>query len=247
MHNAARSCALAVALVGACAGTHPLAAQPFDRYPLESATPFIEPLPPVDAPASVASNSDQYLAPPSGYDSLDVVETIPTPYAEGPPPGEAEVIDDPTLGPTLRIFEPKARVYFDTGWEAPDKLDIFHDGSLAPAINFFELFWQRSWGDYGQPDWRWGPCIGLGISSQASDSEDGTLTSSGAPVLMLSTGLQFEFPLASRRSHFAKFDRGLLPTAGVEFGYALGVSSDESLDYSADGAIYVGVSLHVIP
>jgi hypothetical protein len=158
-----------------------------------------------------------------------------------------EVIDDPTLGPTLRIFEPKARVYFDTGWEAPDKLDIFHDGSLAPAINFFELFWQNSWGDYGQPEWRWGPCIGLGISSVAGDSEDGSLQSSGAPVLMLSTGLQFEFPLTSRRSHFTKLDRGLLPTAGVEFGYALGISSDESLDYSADGAIYVGVSLHVIP
>jgi hypothetical protein len=233
MPRVVRLCALALAVVGgALART---AAAQDDARP-----PDIALLPPVEGTYRIASSYGEYLPPPAGYEALDVVEVAP-------PPHDAEVIDDPTLGPTLRIFEPKARVYFDTGWEAPDKLDIFHDGSLAPAINFFELFWQNSWGDYGQPEWRWGPCIGLGISSVAGNSADGTLQASGAPVLMVSTGLQLEFPLASRRSHFTKFDRGLLPTAGVEFGYALGISSDESLDYSADGAIYVGVSLHVIP
>lgn len=234
MPRIVRMCALALAVVGGCALARTVAAQGYAR------SRDIAPLPPVEGTFRVAASYDEYLPPPTGYDGLDVVEAAP-------PLGEADEVHDPTLGPTLRIFEPKARVYFDTGWEAPDKLDIFHDGSLAPAINFFELFWQNSWGDYGQPDWRWGPCIGLGISSQAGDSEDGSLTASGAPVLMLSAGLQLEFPLASQRSRFAKFDRGLLPTAGVEFGYALGVSSDESLDYSADGAIFVGVSLHVIP
>lgn len=233
MLTAIQSCALAVAVVSVCALASELLAQRNERYPLDSSASFIEPLPPV---------GDH-----RGYDSFDVVEPIATPSGEPAPQGKVEEFPDPTLGPTLRIFEPKARVYFDTGWEAPDKLDIFHDGSLAPAINFFELFWQNSWGDYGQPDWRWGPCIGLGISSVAGDSEDGSLSSSGAPVLMLSAGLQCEFPLASRRTHFAPVDRSLLPTAGVEFGYALGISSDESLDYSADGAIYVGISLHVMP
>ena len=38
---------------------------------------------------------------------------------------------DDSIGPTVRVFEPKARVYFDTGWEAPDKLDLFHDGVVS--------------------------------------------------------------------------------------------------------------------
>lgn len=234
MSRIARTCALAVVAMCGCALASAARSQD------------IEPLPPIDEPLHVAAHETYFQPPPNGYEAHRVVEEIPAPYIESPPP-DAAPIDDPTLGPTLRIFEPKARVYFDTGWEAPDKLDVFHDGSLAPAINFFELFWQNSWGNYGQPDWRWGPCIGVGISSVAGDSADGTLSSSGAPVLMLSAGLQFEFPLASRLSHYTKIERALLPTAGVEFGYALGVSSDESLDYSADGAIYVGVSLHVIP
>ena len=166
---------------------------------------------------------------------------------------------DDSIGPTVRIFEPKARVYFDTGWEAPDKLDIFHDGSLAPSINVLELYWARPWPeDIGHPDWRWGPNIGIGISSRAGDSSDGTIQSSGAPVLMLSYGLLFEFPLSTAQIDALREDpaygpaaasrlRRLSPKAGVEFGYALGVSSDETLDYSADGAIYVGVTLHVSP
>jgi hypothetical protein len=156
------------------------------------------------------------------------------------------------------VFEPKARVYFDTGWEAPDKLNLFHDGSLVPSINFLELFWRRRWPQHiGHDDWRWGPSLGVGISSQAGNSSDGTLSASGAPVLLLSAGLQTEFPLSTWQLNRLRenghcnpdLERDLLatgPTAGIEFGYALGVSSDESLGYSADGAIYVGVSLHVL-
>ena len=166
---------------------------------------------------------------------------------------------DDSIGPSVRVFEPKARVYFDTGFEAPAKLDIFHDGSLAPSINVLELYWARPWPEeIGHPDWRWGPNIGVGISSRAGDSSDGSTQASGAPVLMLSYGLLFEFPLSSPQIDAIREDpnygpaaanrfRRLSPKAGVEFGYALGVSSDESLDYSADGAIYVGVTLHVSP
>lgn len=167
-----------------------------------------------------------------------MVDQVPTPY-------------DDRLGPTVRIFEPKARVYFDTGWEAPDKLNLFHDGALSAAINFLELYWQHRWPQtigaldlpLGHPDWRWGPALGIGIAPQAGASSDGTRQSSGAPVLMLSAGLQFDFPLVS--AHDGRTSQ--LPTAGVEIGYALGVSSDESLDYIADGAIYVGVTIHVLP
>ena len=75
---------------------------------------------------------------------------------------------------------------------------------------------------------------------------------------MVSYGLLFEFPLSSAQIDAVREDpaygpaaanrlRRLSPKAGVEFGYALGVSSEESLDFSANGAIYVGVTLHVSP
>lgn len=192
-----------------------------------------------------------------------------TPHEELPPGALYDVMPPPsyalytayddTLGPSIRVFEPKARVYFDTGFEAPGKLDIFHDGSLAPSINFLELYWARQWIEgIGHPDWRWGPNIGVGISSSAGDSVDGSAQASGAPVLLVSYGFLFEFPLTTRQIDALREDpaygpaaanslRRLAPKAGIEFGYALGVSSDETLDYSADGALYVGVSLHVLP
>ncbi|WP_145053787.1 hypothetical protein [Lignipirellula cremea] len=159
---------------------------------------------------------------------------------------QVEVVDNRWVRPTIRIFEPKARVFFDTGWEAPGKLDIFHDGSLSPSINFIEISWaHKYWEPFegyrlGREEWTLGPVIGFGLSSLPGDSGDGTAQSSGAPVLMLSAGLQFDFP-------FSNIDSPYAPTAGLEVGYAVGISSDESLDYVADGAIYVGVSLHIWP
>ncbi|MCA9269831.1 MAG: hypothetical protein KDA41_15225, partial [Planctomycetales bacterium] len=180
-------------------------------------------------------------------------------YAVMPPPAWDAGAADPTIGPSIRVFEPKARVYFDTGWEAPDKLDLFHDGSLAPSINFLELYWARPWSSrLGHEDWRWGPNFGVGISSRAGDSSDGSVQASGAPVLVMSYGLLFEFPLTSGQIEAVRHDpnygpaaanqwRRLAPKAGVEVGYALGVSSDETLAYNLDGAIYVGVTLSVLP
>ncbi len=163
------------------------------------------------------------------------------------PAGAAPPQQSALIFPTLRIFEPKARVYFDTGWESPSKLDIFQDGSLSPSINFIEILWQEEFPvlfdryALGAPDWRWGPNIGIGLSSQASDSADGTRQASGAPVMLLSLGIQMDFPLTARDGHTRP------QSIGVEFGYAVGFSADESLDYSADGAIYVGVSAHLFP
>jgi hypothetical protein len=225
---------------------YPDAVTPMNAMPREHAG-ATRPLPPVQG--------QQTLSSYGGYPT----HPHPAPAVEAGAPVEMPTCwDDPTVGPTFRVFEPKARVYFDTGWEAPDKLNIFHDGSLVPSLNFLELVWRRRWPDgVGHRDWRWGPSLGVGISSQAGDSTDGTLRASGAPVLMLSAGLLTEFPLStwqlSRLRQGGYFnpdvERELVaaaPTAGIEFGYALGVSSDESLDYSADGAIYVGVSLHVL-
>jgi len=232
------------------------------------AQPRLERLPPPNLsayPAAIEPALPEVA--PAGGRWLFIPDGPPLPSEDLPPPHEtlpAPAVTDfghvttieadsaaMRLGPTVRVFEPKARVFFDTGWEAPDKLNLFHDGALSASINFLELYWQHQWPSHtpwsnlplGHRDWRWGPAIGVGISPQAGDSSDGTQQSSGAPVLLLSAGLQFDFPLASSRDGSL---RGL-PTAGREFGYALGGSSDESLDYIADGAIYVGVAIHVLP
>ena len=236
----------------------------FDRYPRQSLPAR---LPDVGRPASYTPHEE--LPAVEGFPAETTFEANPRHEADYefdelaidvmPPPDFKHYAFDDSIGPSIRVFEPKARVYFDTGFEGASKLDIFHDGSLAPSINFLELYWARPWAEgLGHPDWRWGPNIGVGISSRAGDSRDGSVESSGAPVLLLSYGLLFEFPLSSRQTDLLRADptygpaaanrlRSLSPKAGVEFGYALGVSSDETLDYSADGAIYVGVTLHVAP
>jgi hypothetical protein len=157
------------------------------------------------------------------------------------------------LGPQVRVFEPKARVYFDVGEERDGKLDIFHDGSLAPSINFLELYWAQPFPEgVGHHDWRWGPCLGVGISSPAGSN--GAAEATGAPVLLSSIGLQFEFTLSQQMLDRMR-EEGYTPAqvneawqesakVGIEFGFAGGVSSDETLDFKGDGAIYVGVTLH---
>lgn len=157
------------------------------------------------------------------------------------------------LGPEVRVFEPKARVFFDLGEERPGKLDIFHDGSLAPSINFIELYWAEHWPEgAGHQDWRWGPIIGAGISSPAGTN--GAAEATGAPVLLCSIGLQFEFVLNQQAIDKLR-EQGASPRAinearqespriGFEFGLAGGVSSDETLDFKGDGAAFAGVTLH---
>jgi hypothetical protein len=43
--------------------------------------------------------------------------------------------------PYAEYFTPAVRVYFDTGDDEPDELDVFKDGSLSPAVDFLALTW----------------------------------------------------------------------------------------------------------
>lgn len=206
----------------------------------------------------IATAPMRRLPPPTAYPAVappvvEYAQAEPFPATEFAP--VPHPLEDATIGPKLRVFEPKARVYFDTGTDSPDKLDMFQDGSLVPSINFLELTWMRPFRrPFGHEDWRWGPNLGVGISSQAGDSEDGTIKSSGAPVVICSLGFLGEFPLSALQLRRLRAHQGpdpelreLAPTAGLEVGYAVGVSSDERLSHIADGAVYVGVSFHVLP
>jgi hypothetical protein len=157
-------------------------------------------------------------------------------------------------GPQIRVFQPKLRIYFDTGSDDPGEIDLFRDGSVAPSINFAEIYWPLKYPRWlGQPNWRWGPNLGFGISAPAADSSDGTNTASSAPVFMISAGFQLEFPLGGGGVDEAAGveDAGTASslvketTLGLEVGYAHGFSADEGLTDADDGAVYVGLTLHV--
>ena len=218
----------------------------------------------IDRPGQRLPSPEGQAAAPEGVPAGPALMTRPgalsdpqagLPYPVAPSAPVPHPYADPTVGPKLRVFEPKARVYFDTGTDSPEKLDMFQDGSLVPSINFLELTWMRPFRrPFGHEDWRWGPNLGIGITSQAGDSDDGTNRSSGAPVVICSVGLLCEFPLSALQLRRLREHQGpnpelreLAPTAGLEVGYALGVSSDERLTHIADGAIYVGLSFHVLP
>ena len=135
----------------------------------------------------------------------------------------------------FRLFKPSAKIFFDTGSDDTDEIDIFDDGSLNASIDLVNLIHRYDTGAdfYNTPDstlW-WGPSLGAGITSPADDSADGSQTASDAPVLLLSLGLFFEYDVSNKTSVL------------IETGYALGLTSDESFGDKTDGAIYFGLSL----
>lgn len=166
--------------------------------------------------------------------------------------------DDELMKPSLRIFQPKARLYFDVGSQDANELDIFRDGSLAPSLNFVEvvvpLFYINE-----DKDWIFALSFGLGMNLPAGGSEDGSLDGSDVPVLLGTVGIVLEFPLAGQpalkrvKEEFEDFKgksfdvkkwrRGA--SLGIEFGVAYGISPDENLSNADDTGIYVGLTLHV--
>jgi hypothetical protein len=147
----------------------------------------------------------------------------------------------------VQVFQPKARVYFDSGTDDPDEVDIFNDGSLVPAINFVEIYWGcpfEGWVEgVGDADWTWGPALGLGITAPANNSDDGTNKASGAPVALASLGLQARLPIGATASDDANSSNESF--VGLEFGRAIGYSADEGLSDVDDGAWYVGLTLNI--
>ncbi|MFQ5596460.1 MAG: hypothetical protein ACE5GK_00260 [Nitrospiria bacterium] len=133
-----------------------------------------------------------------------------------------------------RFFDPSARVYFDTGTDGANEIDIFNNGGLNATIDFVSIYipWRLGRGRYYDV-WSWGPLFGAGISAAPQDSEDGTQKASDSPVVLFSTGLMLEY----------KFEDG--PSFGFEVGYALGFSSDESLSNNNDNAAYVGLKINI--
>ncbi|MBT5106121.1 MAG: hypothetical protein HOM20_08035 [Porticoccaceae bacterium] len=134
-----------------------------------------------------------------------------------------------------RFFDPSARVYFDTGNDDLDEIDLFNDGGLNATIDFVSLYLPWRFGRSSYYDqWTLGPMLGVGISSPAQDSADGTAQASGAPVVLVSYGGMIEYKIGEGGASF-----------GFEIGRATGFSSDESLGDTTDSATYVGLKINI--
>ena len=133
----------------------------------------------------------------------------------------------------LRFFDPSARVYFDSGADEPDEVDIFNDGNLNVTVELASLYWpwRLGRGEY-YDSWSFGPVVGAGLGTSGDDSEDGSQTSD-APVVVFSVGAMIEYKLESGAS-FA-----------FELGRSTGFSSDESFGDIDDSATYVGIRIDV--
>lgn len=124
-----------------------------------------------------------------------------------------------------RFFQPKSRIYFDTGSDDEGEVDIFDDGALTVSVNVAELRLdlssvEHAYNEAGEwvpehfkrSDWSWGFNFGLGIGAPAEDSETpeamGGERASNAPVLLLTGGIYFEFGLGTSELG-AKFNEAL--------------------------------------
>jgi hypothetical protein len=141
------------------------------------------------------------------------------------------------LCPQISFFDPSARVYFDTGTDDVGEIDLFRDGSLDASLDFISVYLPLRFGPSEFADkWSWGPAVGVGLSSPADDSDDGTAKAADAPVVLMSGGLLLEYK-------FGGNGNGLDNPAsfGIEFGVARGFSASESLGDTDDTARYVGL------
>jgi len=146
---------------------------------------------------------------------------------------------DMTKGWKPRVFQPSARIYFDTGSDDPNEIDLYNDGNLVPTINLLELYRPCKPQDFfldTDKNLYFGPAFGVGISAPAEDGDKKTggpapEEASDAPVLLLTAGVLVELEITKNAF------------AGLEFGYAMGFSADEGLSDADDGAFYVGLAL----
>lgn len=168
--------------------------------------------------------------------------------------------------PSLRLFQPNARIYFDSGDDDEGEADIFDDGSLVPVITLAEVrFTNYIFSETAKVDtegsikydfenrspWSWGFATGLGATVAADSGEDST-----APVVLVSAGMFLEYDLRGLGLSGQDYEDwtqsartlGLPssgPTVGLEAGWVYGISADENFDDNDDSAWYVGVTVYV--
>ena len=138
------------------------------------------------------------------------------------------------LQPEFHYFEPKARVFFDSGRDDPDEVDVFQDGGLTVALDLAEVYWRCTWDvKHWVKEWTFGPALSLGMSGPGGESADSSAGASAAPVLLISAGGQIEFPVRDSENLIIVLDGGI----------AVGFSADEGFTDLNDVAYFVGFTV----
>ncbi len=133
----------------------------------------------------------------------------------------------------IDLFKPSPRVYFDTE-DNEIEADIFNDGEISATIDFISIYTPLRLGRNESYDpWAWGPIISAGIGTP-SNSED--TEGSGAPVVLLSAGMQLRYTVTSV---------GNQPSFAFEHGMAWGYSADEAFNDKEDKATYFGIRIDI--
>lgn len=158
-----------------------------------------------ESPAAAKSDEKKKDSPPP-----EKTEPPKTPDRDWPEQGK--------WTPGYQILKPSTRIYFDTGSDDTDEVDIFKDGKLGVSIDFLTLSY-----DYGVTDEL---SIGFfaagGISSTTSEADQ-------SAILMVSAGIA----VGVKDMPFS-FEAGILQ----------GLSASETLKDNSDTALFVGISLN---
>ena len=153
----------------------------------------------------------------------------------------------------ISLFEPKLRIYIDTGSDDPKRIengivtakgevDLFQDGALLPALELIELQFRNQIGNDQSP-WFWGPNLGVGITSgghltvETKDAAGVTTTTTeslNSAALLFDLGLSLDYLL--KPNLLAESS-----SVSIEAGYTIGITANEGLDDIDDGAVFVGI------
>ena len=120
------------------------------------------------------------------------------------------------------MFEPSARVYFDTGRDDDGEIDLFDDGKMAVNVSVAKFYHEARYDNFAV-----GANIQLGLAASNGES------STDAPVVTVGAGVELK----------VYNGEGASPLV-LELGYMKGYSSEESFSGGDrdDGAMYVGIN-----
>ena len=168
----------------------------------------------------------------------------------------------------IRAFSPSARLYFDTGTDDKNEIDVFEDGKLSPAITLAEIYFPYGrWKNWHKLDpnsvtnplsdkeekkisyfnqFLFGPTFGIGITVPPEDAERGVKINNGDEI---SEPASSNAPVLFLNAGFLllfPLDNSNNPsTLGFEFGLTRGYSTDDSIDNKDDSAIYAGLVFNI--
>lgn len=137
----------------------------------------------------------------------------------------------------VNVFQPKARIYFDSGSDDPGEIDLFRNGAVVPTIDVTEVRLLNYVSSARKTVA--GLTFSGGIGAPATSADGSATGASTAPVLLASAGFIIAHQLDEGDPKKSS------ATIGFEAGYTLGITTDETFADTTDGAWYVGFGVQI--